>query len=94
MHTQSEYLNTIDAAAYLRISRKSLEMARCRGDGPPFIKVGRTVRYERNALDGFMRAHLRTKTVRTCPAKKSLPDQASGSRVKQSARASLRARDR
>lgn len=63
MQTQiSDYLLTADAAIYLRVSRKFLETARCDGDGPPFIKIGRSVRYRRADLDEFMRAHQRTKT--------------------------------
>ena len=66
MQTQpSEYLSTADAAVYLKVSRKFLETARCQGDGPPFIKIGRAVRYRRGDLDEFMRAHQRTETDKT-----------------------------
>lgn len=66
MQTQSsDYLLTADAAVYLQVSRKFLETARCQGDGPPFIKIGRAVRYRRGDLDEFMRSHQRTKTEKT-----------------------------
>ena len=63
MDTQpSEYLSTAEAAEYLRVSRKFLETARCRGDGPRFSKIGRSVRYARSELDAFMSANSCTKT--------------------------------
>lgn len=58
----TEYLSTPEAARYLHVSRFFLEASRCRGDGPPFCKVGKSVRYRRNDLDEFMRAHRRTET--------------------------------
>jgi excisionase family DNA binding protein len=55
----TEYLTTIEAAAYLKLSRQFLEVARHRGDGsgPRFIKLARAVRYRRSALDAWMAAH-------------------------------------
>jgi len=52
-------VTTIEAAAYLRMSRQFLECARYRGDGsgPPYLKVGKSVRYRRSALDVWMSAH-------------------------------------
>jgi hypothetical protein len=47
---QPEVLDTLDAAALLRCSRQFLEGARVRGDGPPFSRMGRLVRYRRSAL--------------------------------------------
>jgi excisionase family DNA binding protein len=54
-----EYLTTVEAAAYLKLSRQYLEIARHRGDGsgPPFIKLARAVRYRRSALDAWMAKH-------------------------------------
>jgi excisionase family DNA binding protein len=55
----TEYLTTVEAAQYLKLSRQYLEIARHRGDGsgPPFIKLARAVRYRRSALDAWMSAH-------------------------------------
>ena len=49
----SPYLTTTEAAAYIKMSRQFLEAARYRADGsgPPYIKVGRSVRYRRSKLD-------------------------------------------
>jgi hypothetical protein len=56
-----EYLSTRQAAAYLNLSRQYLEIGRCRGYGPPFIRAngGRAVRYYRPTLDQWMLAHQR-----------------------------------
>ena len=59
----SEYLPTLEAARHLRVSRFFLEAARCRGDGPPFVKIGKSVRYRLSDLDDFMQSHRRTKTL-------------------------------
>jgi len=48
------YLTTTEAANYLRMSKQFLEIARHRGDGPPFIKLSRAVRYHRPSLDRWM----------------------------------------
>ena len=50
----SDYLNTREAAAYLNVSTQFLEIARSRGTGPPYCKVGRAVRYRRAGLDEWM----------------------------------------
>lgn len=54
-----EYLTTQEAAAYLKLSRQFLEGARYRADGsgPRYIKLTRSVRYRRSALDAWMSAH-------------------------------------
>ncbi len=44
------YLTTAEAAELLRMSRKSLEGRRARGEGPPCIRIGRAVRYKTDAV--------------------------------------------
>ncbi len=48
------YLTTTEAANYLRMSKQFLEIARHRGDGPPYVKLSRAVRYHRPSLDKWM----------------------------------------
>lgn len=49
------YLTTKQTAAYMGISRQRLEIWRCRGGGPPFIKVsGRLIRYRRVDVDAWL----------------------------------------
>ena len=52
--THNPFLTTAEAADYLRLSRQFLEIARHRGDGPPYIKLARGVRYHRPSLDQWM----------------------------------------
>jgi predicted DNA-binding transcriptional regulator AlpA len=58
----AEYFTTVEAAAYLKLSRQFLEIARHKGDGsgPEYIKLARSVRYRRLALDEWMNRHTRT----------------------------------
>jgi len=44
------------------ISRRNWERKRIRGDGPPFVKIGRLVRYPVAELDAWLAAHLRHST--------------------------------
>ena len=48
------YLDARQAAAYLRISPRTLHRMRETGDGPPYSKVGRKVIYDIVELDGWM----------------------------------------
>jgi hypothetical protein len=51
-----------DAASFLRVSESWLAKARMRGDGPPFVKVGRSVRYPEGSLLQWMKAHMHLST--------------------------------
>ena len=51
-----------DAADRLRLSASWLAKARMRGDGPPFVKLGRAVRYDEGALTQWMKSHMRLST--------------------------------
>ena len=51
---QPEYLDTRCAAAYLSCSKSFLDQGRVRGDGPPYFKLGHSVRYKRDDLDAWM----------------------------------------
>lgn len=58
----SEYLTTEQFARLVGLSRSTLAKARMGGDGPPFCKVGRSVRYERAAGLAWMAKHTRRST--------------------------------
>jgi predicted DNA-binding transcriptional regulator AlpA len=51
-----------EASAFLRISLSWLAKARMRGDGPPYIKVGRSIRYTEVALLQWMKSRQRLST--------------------------------
>ena len=57
------FLTTAEAADYLRLSRQFLEIARHRGNGPPYIKLSRAVRYHRPSLDAWMLERQRSHTA-------------------------------
>jgi Helix-turn-helix domain len=51
-----------EAADFLKVSSSWLAKSRMRGDGPPYIKFNRVIRYSKEALLQWMRAHTRTST--------------------------------
>jgi predicted DNA-binding transcriptional regulator AlpA len=48
-----------EAAAFLKLSLSWLAKARQRREGPPYIKLGRSVRYNPSALSEWLQAHQR-----------------------------------
>jgi predicted DNA-binding transcriptional regulator AlpA len=58
----STLLTASEAALFLKVSLSWLAKARMRGDGPPFIKIGRSIRYSEAALLQWMKAHQRLST--------------------------------
>jgi predicted DNA-binding transcriptional regulator AlpA len=57
-----EYLDTPALAARTHISESSLEKMRWRGNGPPFLKLGRKVLYRVSDVDTWLAKHVRTNT--------------------------------
>jgi predicted DNA-binding transcriptional regulator AlpA len=55
-------LHPRDAAQILNVSTSWLAKARMRGDGPPFIRVGRSVRYGGAALLQWVKSRQRLST--------------------------------
>lgn len=55
---QTPYLDTKQAAELTGISTVTLERWRAEGEGPPYVKLGRLVKYRRVDLDAFMEAKL------------------------------------
>lgn len=51
-----------EAANRLRVSLSWLAKARMRGDGPPYIKVGRAIRYSEAAILQWMKSRQRLST--------------------------------
>ena len=56
------FLTVGEAAAFLRLSESWLAKARMRGDGPPYVKIGRAIRYSESALLHWMRSNTRLST--------------------------------
>ena len=51
---QKQILKEKEAAPYTGMSRMYLRIARMRGDGPPYLKIGRAVRYDIRDLDAWL----------------------------------------
>jgi predicted DNA-binding transcriptional regulator AlpA len=51
-----------ETAARLKVSLSWLAKARMRGDGPPFIRIGRAIRYSDAALLQWMKSRQRLST--------------------------------
>ncbi|MXO74854.1 DNA-binding protein [Altererythrobacter aerius] len=56
LHTEEQ------EAARIGLAPKTLANQRCRGDGPPFLKVGRLVRYDPALTDAWLSARIRHST--------------------------------
>jgi predicted DNA-binding transcriptional regulator AlpA len=50
------------AADFLHLSLSWVAKARMRGDGPPFVKIGRSVRYREGALREWLGSRTRRST--------------------------------
>ena len=58
----SPLLTAKDAAMFLRVSLSWLAKARMRGDGPPYICIGRSIRYAQATLMQWMKSRQRLST--------------------------------
>jgi predicted DNA-binding transcriptional regulator AlpA len=52
-------LTPADAAAFLKLSLSWLAKSRQRAEGPPYVKLGRSVRYSPSALVAWLRSNQR-----------------------------------
>ncbi|MFN0193342.1 MAG: helix-turn-helix transcriptional regulator [Aestuariivirga sp.] len=55
-------LRTKSAAAYTGLAKSTLEKMRIRGDGCPFIRIGRAVLYDPDDLDAWLASNRRKST--------------------------------
>ena len=62
MSQQAIYLTTKQSAELLNLSPKTLETKRCRGGGPPFVSMGRAIRYREADLHAWAAGNLRRST--------------------------------
>ena len=62
LNRRERLLTVRDAADLLRLSSSWLAKARMQGDGPPFVKFGRSIRYAEETLVQWTKAHLRQST--------------------------------
>ena len=62
MDNRSGALNTLEAAAFLTLSPRTLERYRVTGEGPRFLKLGRRVVYLRSDLLHWLEGCVRIST--------------------------------
>ena len=63
MDESTKLLTEAQAARYLALSVFTLRNWRCRGDGPPFVKISRNaVRYRTQDLDVWVSGRVRSNT--------------------------------
>jgi predicted DNA-binding transcriptional regulator AlpA len=55
-------LTPSEAAGLLKVSLSWLAKARMRGDGPPYIRIGRSIRYAESALLQWIKSRQRLST--------------------------------
>lgn len=55
-------LRTQEAAKILGLRKCTLEAWRCRGGGPDFVKLGRSIRYRQEDLNRFITDNIRRNT--------------------------------
>ncbi len=53
---QKAFVNTHEAAEYLGLAEITLQIWRQNGNGPPYVKIGRAVRYSLQDLDEWVNA--------------------------------------
>jgi hypothetical protein len=46
----------------MRVSESWLAKARMRGDGPPYVQIGRAIRYQQSDLIAYIRSRRRLST--------------------------------
>jgi hypothetical protein len=59
---EKPFLNTVEAAAWLRLTKNTLEKMRVKGTGPAYRKHGRYVRYHIEDLVDYSNASKRRST--------------------------------
>lgn len=65
MNTTETWLTRKQAAAYLKVGESTLAKLFVSGDGPPAIKIGRSVRYSTLDLNLWMASRRRASTSDT-----------------------------
>jgi predicted DNA-binding transcriptional regulator AlpA len=62
LNFRDRLLTPKEAAIFLRVSNSMLAKARMQGDGPPYVKIGRSVRYAESALAQWVKSRMRLST--------------------------------
>ena len=63
IHNQDYLLNQVQAASFLKLSKRTLERYRCYGGGPLFCKLGRRTMYRQADLLDWVNARVFNNTA-------------------------------
>jgi len=66
-NSENRWLRTEEAAAYVGLSKSTLEKLRVTGGGPVYAALGRVVVYRLEDLDAWVSAHIRCSTSDNTP---------------------------
>jgi predicted DNA-binding transcriptional regulator AlpA len=66
LNWRERLLTAKEAAGFLHLSPSWLAKARMRGDGPPYAKIGRSIRYREDALVQWLKTRTRLSTSERC----------------------------
>lgn len=58
-----------EVAAWLRVKPSTLKTWRTRGGGPPAVTIGRCVRYERSAVEAWLKSRTEGRTPVPAPSR-------------------------
>ena len=61
------HLTPREAAKHLRVTERTLERRRDVGDGPPFVKIGSSVRYSLREMEKWLEERTQRSTSETVP---------------------------
>ncbi len=68
MSPEIQLLSRVEVAAQYGLSRRWLELAACRGDGPPMVRISRRmVRYRRCDLEKWLASREVSSTSQSLP---------------------------
>jgi predicted DNA-binding transcriptional regulator AlpA len=62
-NTENTILTDKDLCRYLKKSESWARQSRMKGDGPPFYKIGRSVRYRLSDVEAWLAERVRTNTI-------------------------------
>lgn len=74
-------LLTPEVARTARLTTRTMEALRVSGGGPPFLRIGRAVRYRRSDVEAWLAARVRRSTSERASSERPEREHASGYRA-------------
>ena len=67
LNGNGQHVNEVQLAEMLNLSRRTLQGWRLKGEGPAFVKFGRSVRYAAGTVQGWIATRERSSTTACSP---------------------------